>query len=155
MKHVYNEQYITNSNNTNSPSGLRLFIHVSKSSSWHALEQKIPILLQGQEFRPLYRRQKLTGSSRDMHEHIVSNSSSEKLSPSASAMTATMTLAMCFDEQIPQGKIDDYFDTSKVYFTMPNIINQHNELRTRTFGFAVSVSSESFINEAYKKQMPN
>jgi hypothetical protein len=36
------------------------------------------------------------------HEHIVSNSSSEKLSPSASAMTATMTLAMCFDEQIPQ-----------------------------------------------------
>jgi hypothetical protein len=66
-------------------------------------------------------------------------------------MTATMTLAMCFDEQIPQGKIDDYFDTSKVYFTMPNIINQQNELRTRTFGFAVSVSSESFINEAYKK----
>ena len=89
------------------------------------------------------------------HEHIVSNSSSEKLSPSASAMTATMTLAMCFDEQIPQGKIHDYFDTSKVYFTMPNIINQHNELRTRTFGFAVSVSSECFINEANKKQMPN
>jgi hypothetical protein len=53
--------------------------------------------------------------------NIVSNFSSEKLSPSASAMTATMTLAMCFDEQIPQGKIHDYFDTSKVYFTMPNI----------------------------------
>ena len=89
------------------------------------------------------------------HEHIVSISSSEKLSPSASAMTATMTLAMCFDEQIPQGKIHDYFDTSKVYFTMSNIIKQHNELRTRTFGFAVSISSECFINEAHKKQMPN
>ena len=89
------------------------------------------------------------------HEHIVSNSSSEKLSPSASAMTATMTRAMSFNEEIPQGKIHDYFDTSKVYFTVPNIINQNNELRTRTFGFAVSVSSECFINEAYKKQMPN
>ena len=55
---------------------------------------------------------------------------------------------MCFNEQIPQGKIHDYFDTSKVYFTMPNFINQHNELRTRTFGFAVSVSSECFTNEA-------
>jgi hypothetical protein len=52
-----------------------------------------------------------------------------------------------------QGKIHDYFDTSKVYFTMPNIINQHNELRTRTF--AVLVSSECFINEEHKKQMPN
>jgi hypothetical protein len=48
-------------------------------------------------------------------------------------MTATMTLTICFDEQVPQGKIHDYFDTSKVYFTMPNIINQHNELQTRTF----------------------
>jgi hypothetical protein len=68
-------------------------------------------------------------------------------------MTATMTLAMCFDEQIPQGKIHDYFDTSKVYFTMSNIINQHNELLTRifAFGFAVSVSSECFIKEAQKK----
>ena len=42
-------------------------------------------------------------------------------------MTATMTLTMCFDEQITQGKVHDYFDTSKVYFTMPNII-----FRTRT-----------------------
>jgi hypothetical protein len=25
-------------------------------------------------------------------------------------------------EQITQGKVHDYFDTSKVYFTMPNII---------------------------------
>jgi hypothetical protein len=40
---------------------------------------------------------------------------------------ATMTLTMCFDEQIIQGKVHDYFDTSKVYFTMPNII-----FRTRT-----------------------
>ena len=94
---LYNEQcqYITNSNNTNSPSGhchvLEPFdcslIHVSKSSSWHALEQKLPIFLQA-----LYRRQK------PRHEHVVSISSSEKLSPSASAMTATMTLTMCFDE---------------------------------------------------------
>ena len=66
-------------------------------------------------------------------------------------MTATMTLAMCFDEQIPQGKIHDYFDTSKKCRTL----NQHNELRIRTFGFVVSVSSECFIDEAYKKQMPN
>ena len=107
--------------------------------------------MQGQEFRIEDRSWR-----KPRHEHIVSNSSSEKISLSASAMTATMTLAMCFDEQIPQGKIHDYFDTSKVYFTLPNInINQHNELRTRTFGFAVSVSSECFINEAHKKQMPN
>jgi hypothetical protein len=104
--------------------------------------------LQGQEFRIEDRSWR-----KPQHEHIVSNSSSEKISLSASAMTA---MAMCFDEQIPQGKIHDYFDTSKVYFTLPNInINQHNELQTRTFGFAVSVSSECFINEAHKKQMPN
>ena len=33
-------------------------------------------------------------------------------------MTGAMTLTLCFDEQIPQGGIHDYFDTSKVYFTM-------------------------------------
>ena len=38
-------------------------------------------------------------------------------------MTATMTMTMCFDEQIPQGEIHDYFDTSKVYFSMPASIN--------------------------------
>ena len=52
-----------------------------------------------------------------------------------------------------------------ITLTLPKFIlqcrtlNQHNELRIRTFGFAsgfvVSVSSECFINEAYKKQMPN
>jgi hypothetical protein len=84
------------------------------------------------------------------HEHIVSNSSSEMLSPSASAMTATMTLAMRFDS-----KERFMIILTLLYFTMPNIINQHNELRTRNFGFAVSVSSECFINEAHKKQMPN
>jgi hypothetical protein len=47
-----------------------------------------------------------------------------------------------------------------ITLTLPKFIlqcrtlNQHNELRT--FGFAVSVSSEWGIqNEAYKKQMPN
>jgi hypothetical protein len=44
-----------------------------------------------------------------------------------------------------------------ITLTLPKFIlqcrtlNQHNELRTRTFGFAVSVSSECFINEAHKK----
>ena len=118
MNHV---QYVTNNNNIQThrlvtvtflnPS-VRLFIHVSKSSSWHALEQKLPILMQGQKFHPLYRRQK------PRHEHIVrlstfanaaafsnsflSNSSSEKLSPSASAMTATRTLTMCSTNKYPK-----------------------------------------------------
>jgi hypothetical protein len=72
---------------------------VSKSSSWHALEQKYPYFCSDRNFALSIEDRSWR---KPRHEHIVSNSSSEKLSPSASAMTATMTLAMCFDEQIPQ-----------------------------------------------------
>jgi hypothetical protein len=110
---------------------------------------KIPILLQGQEFRPLYRRPKLAQAATWTYRFQF-------------FQRKAFSECFCHDSNNDsgnvfrlQGKIHDYFDTSKVYFTMPNIINQHNELRTRTFDFAVSVSSECFINEEHKKQMPN
>jgi hypothetical protein len=129
VNHVYNEQYITNSNNTNSPSGHCNFLEPFDCSYMYQnplrgtrLSKNYPYFCRDRNFALSNQRQK------PWHEHIVSNSSSEKLSPSASAMTATMTLTMCFDKQITQGKIHDYFDTSKVYFTMPKIINENNEL---------------------------
>jgi hypothetical protein len=88
------------------------------------------------------------GTSAAFSNSLLSKSSN------ASAMIAIMTLTMCSTNKYPKERF-------MITLTLPKFIlqcrtlNQHNELRTRTFGFAVSVSSECFINEAYKKQMPN
>jgi hypothetical protein len=126
VKHVYNEQ-CQYSNNTNSPSG-HWHCHVLEPFDCSYMYQNPLRGTRLSKNYPYFCRLSIEDRSRDIgisSPFLPAKSFLRVLLPWP--MTATMTLTMCFDEQITQGKVHDYFETSKVYFTMPNII-----FRTRT-----------------------
>ena len=73
---------------------------------------------------PCFCRLSMEDRSRDMNISSPFLPAKSFLRVLLHAMTATMTLTMCFDEQITQGK---------VHFTMPNII-----FRTRTMSWELA-----------------